>query len=79
MQCEKVIVIGVEDTLARREGEGVCIYFENIVPIHCLHREGLSEGENGFFHDERGRMLGNEGWQNGERGGDGSELDSYHG
>lgn len=65
MQGEKVVVLEIVDMHARGERESAGADLEDIVPVQRLDREGVGEGEDGLFHDERGRILGNKGREDG--------------
>lgn len=74
-----MVVLEIVDMLVMGQEESAGADLEDIVPVQRRDHEGVSEGEDGLFHNERGRTLGNKGREDGERGGDGCEFESCHG
>ncbi len=73
-----MIVLEIVEMLARGERESAGADLEDIVPVQRLDDEGVDEGEDGLFHNERDRKLSNKGREDGERGEDGCEFESCH-
>jgi hypothetical protein len=78
-QGEEVVAGGVVNALARRGREGVGRDLEHVAAVERLDGEGVvGQGEDLLFHDERGRVFGDEGGEDGGRGGHRGELDGGH-